>query len=85
MNDTKKFNCCFFHFHANLSILVSFCDLLGEAHLEDVSIRYNNPDSCVGNSGEWKVQEAYNEPPPECTGGITSRDNHNGNVKNGHP
>ncbi|CAK9044513.1 Protein DD3-3 [Durusdinium trenchii] len=46
---------------------------------------YNNADACAGNGGEWKMQDAYNEPPPECTGGITSRDNHNGNVKNGHP
>lgn len=49
------------------------------------SARYNNPDACTGNGGDWKEQDAFNEPPPECTGGIQSRDNHNGNVRNGHP
>ena len=33
----------------------------------------------------WIVEPAFNEPPPECVGGIASRDNHNGNVRNGHP
>ncbi|CAK9080995.1 Protein DD3-3 [Durusdinium trenchii] len=47
--------------------------------------QYNNPDACVGNDGEWKEQAAFDEPPPECTGGIASRDNHNGNVRNGQP
>eukprot|EP00435_Cladocopium_sp_Y103_P057381 s1489_g19.t1 len=46
---------------------------------------YNNPTACVANAGEWKVQAAFNEPPPDCTGGISSRDNHNGNVRNGQP
>ena len=31
------------------------------------------------------MEPAFNEPPPECVGGIASRDNHNGNVRNGHP
>ena len=30
-------------------------------------------------------QSPFEEPPPECTGSIGSRDNHNGNVRNGHP
>lgn len=47
--------------------------------------QYNNPTACVANAGEWKVQAAFNEPPPDCTGGISSRDNHNGNVRNGQP
>ena len=33
----------------------------------------------------WTLEPAFNEPPPECWGGIASRDNHNGNVRNGHP
>ncbi|OLP88326.1 Protein DD3-3 [Symbiodinium microadriaticum] len=52
--------------------------------------QYNNPDACTGNGGEprpqrWTLEPAFNEPPPECWGGIASRDNHNGNVRNGHP
>ena len=47
--------------------------------------QYNNPDACSANNGEWKEQAAFEEPPPECTGGISSRDNHNGNVRNGQP
>lgn len=47
--------------------------------------QYNNPDACTANNGEWKEQAAFEEPPPECTGGISSRDNHNGNVRNGQP
>lgn len=47
--------------------------------------QYNNPDACAANDGEWKEQAAFEEPPPECTGGISSRDNHNGNVRNGQP
>ena len=31
------------------------------------------------------MEPAFDEPPPECVGGIASRDNHNGNVRNGHP
>ncbi|CAJ1446029.1 unnamed protein product, partial [Effrenium voratum] len=46
---------------------------------------FNNPDSCAGNGGTWKEQSPFEEPPPECTGSIGSRDNHNGNVRNGHP
>ncbi|CAK9081967.1 Protein DD3-3 [Durusdinium trenchii] len=33
----------------------------------------------------WREVPPFNEPPPECTGGIQSRDNHNGNVRNGQP
>mmetsp|Transcript_25366 Transcript_25366/g.45962 ORF Transcript_25366/g.45962 Transcript_25366/m.45962 type:complete len:1344 (-) Transcript_25366:286-4317(-) len=47
--------------------------------------QYNNPEACTGNEAEWKVQEPFEEPPPDCSGGINSRDNHNGNVRNGHP
>eukprot|EP00439_Symbiodinium_sp_Y106_P040210 s1065_g4.t3 len=46
---------------------------------------HNNPDSCVGNNGQWTEQDPWQEPPPECIGGIQSRDNHNGNVRNGQP
>eukprot|EP00931_Biecheleriopsis_adriatica_P038083 TRINITY_DN2183_c0_g1_i1.p1 TRINITY_DN2183_c0_g1~~TRINITY_DN2183_c0_g1_i1.p1 ORF type:complete len:1371 (+),score=250.20 TRINITY_DN2183_c0_g1_i1:134-4114(+) len=46
---------------------------------------YNNPEACRGNGGEWQEQSAWKEPPPECVGSINSRDNHNGNVRNGHP
>eukprot|EP00933_Yihiella_yeosuensis_P077399 TRINITY_DN8783_c0_g2_i1.p1 TRINITY_DN8783_c0_g2~~TRINITY_DN8783_c0_g2_i1.p1 ORF type:complete len:1378 (-),score=299.79 TRINITY_DN8783_c0_g2_i1:373-4506(-) len=46
---------------------------------------YNNPDACRGNGGTWSEKPAFDEPPPECSGGIPSRDNHNGNVRNGHP
>ena len=45
---------------------------------------YNQPDSCTGNGGEWTEEPAWEEPPPECVGSISSRDNHNGNVRNGH-
>ena len=31
----------------------------------------------------WQEVASFNEPPPDCTGGIQSRDNHNGNVRNG--
>ncbi|CAJ1380668.1 unnamed protein product [Effrenium voratum] len=47
--------------------------------------QYNSPDACQGNGGEWKEQAPFEEPPPDCTGGIASRDNHNGNVRNGQP
>ena len=73
--DAKE--CCPDRFSAWMQLLVN--DVLKK------ELRYNNADACAGNGGEWKMQDAYNEPPPECTGGITSRDNHNGNVKNGHP
>eukprot|EP00913_Durusdinium_trenchii_P029659 g27799.t1 len=46
---------------------------------------HNNPDACAANGGEWREVPPFNEPPPECTGGIQSRDNHNGNVRNGQP
>ncbi|CAE7406509.1 DD3-3, partial [Symbiodinium pilosum] len=45
---------------------------------------YNQADSCTGNGGEWTEVPAFNEPPPDCVGSISSRDNHNGNVRNGH-
>ena len=31
----------------------------------------------------WQEVAAFNEPAPECLGSIQSRDNHNGNVRNG--
>ncbi|CAJ1348021.1 unnamed protein product [Effrenium voratum] len=46
---------------------------------------FNNPDSCAGRGLASQEQAAFEEPPPECTGSIGSRDNHNGNVRNGHP
>mmetsp|Transcript_18783 Transcript_18783/g.33372 ORF Transcript_18783/g.33372 Transcript_18783/m.33372 type:complete len:1366 (+) Transcript_18783:92-4189(+) len=46
---------------------------------------YNNPKSCTGNGSAWLEQASFNEAPPECVGGIASRDNHNGNVRNGQP
>jgi len=46
---------------------------------------HNNRDACISNDGEWKEVAAFNEPPPECLGSIQSRDNHNGNVRNGQP
>eukprot|EP00930_Biecheleria_cincta_P036828 TRINITY_DN2523_c0_g1_i2.p1 TRINITY_DN2523_c0_g1~~TRINITY_DN2523_c0_g1_i2.p1 ORF type:complete len:435 (-),score=66.66 TRINITY_DN2523_c0_g1_i2:191-1375(-) len=46
---------------------------------------HNNPEACRSHEGEWKEQAAWGEDPPDCKGGIKSRDNHNGNVRNGHP
>lgn len=45
----------------------------------------NNPKACTDAGKEWKEKAAWNEPPPECIGAIASRDNHNGNVRNGSP
>jgi len=47
--------------------------------------QYNNAAACTANGAQWMVQPAFEEPAPECAGGINSRDNHNGNVRNGHP
>jgi hypothetical protein len=46
---------------------------------------HNNAEDCVDAGGEWRLQPAWDEPPPECSGGISSRDNHNGNVRGGQP
>eukprot|EP00435_Cladocopium_sp_Y103_P061576 s587_g23.t1 len=44
---------------------------------------HNNRDACESNNGEWQEVAPFNEPAPECLGSIQSRDNHNGNVRNG--
>eukprot|EP00438_Fugacium_kawagutii_P014091 Skav231794 [mRNA] locus=scaffold734:99355:104163:+ [translate_table: standard] len=46
---------------------------------------HNNREACISDEGEWEEVEPFNEPPPECFGSIQSRDNHNGNVRNGQP
>lgn len=46
---------------------------------------HNNRDACESNDGEWQEVAPFNEPAPECLDGIQSRDNHNGNVRNGQP
>lgn len=56
----------------------------------DPSLRFRSPyprPPLTGGYGprapRWREVPPFNEPPPECTGGIQSRDNHNGNVRNG--
>eukprot|EP00930_Biecheleria_cincta_P029979 TRINITY_DN20799_c0_g2_i1.p1 TRINITY_DN20799_c0_g2~~TRINITY_DN20799_c0_g2_i1.p1 ORF type:complete len:1459 (-),score=258.41 TRINITY_DN20799_c0_g2_i1:61-4437(-) len=46
---------------------------------------FNNPKTCEQGSGEWKEKDAWNQPAPECIGGMSSRDNHNGNARGGNP
>ncbi|CAJ1380662.1 unnamed protein product [Effrenium voratum] len=46
---------------------------------------YNNPDACGSNGGQWTETKSWSEPPPDCIGGLQSRDNHNGNIRNGQP
>jgi hypothetical protein len=38
---------------------------------------------CSISTARWQEVAPFNEPAPECLGGIQSRDNHNGNVRNG--
>eukprot|EP00931_Biecheleriopsis_adriatica_P060044 TRINITY_DN36032_c0_g1_i1.p1 TRINITY_DN36032_c0_g1~~TRINITY_DN36032_c0_g1_i1.p1 ORF type:complete len:1435 (-),score=279.90 TRINITY_DN36032_c0_g1_i1:50-4354(-) len=45
----------------------------------------NNPEDCAAASLEWKEKAAHGEPPPECVGGMASRDNHLGNARGGRP
>lgn len=33
----------------------------------------------------WTETKSWSEPPPDCIGGLQSRDNHNGNIRNGRP
>eukprot|EP00930_Biecheleria_cincta_P029978 TRINITY_DN20799_c0_g1_i1.p1 TRINITY_DN20799_c0_g1~~TRINITY_DN20799_c0_g1_i1.p1 ORF type:complete len:1074 (-),score=168.99 TRINITY_DN20799_c0_g1_i1:1004-4225(-) len=47
---------------------------------------HNNPKSCgQAEGGEWKEKAAHGEPAPLCVGGMSSRDNHNGNARGGNP
>jgi len=46
---------------------------------------FNNARSCAEGGGSWSESGAFDEPEPECVGGMTSRDNHLGNVRNGKP
>lgn len=45
---------------------------------------FNNAAACSAEGGVWREEPAFGEPPPDCIGGLSSRDNHNGNVRNGH-
>lgn len=47
--------------------------------------QFNNARACTEGGGAWQQKEAFGENPPECSGTILSRDNHNGNVRNGVP
>eukprot|EP00405_Crypthecodinium_cohnii_P034865 CAMPEP_0206528020 /NCGR_PEP_ID=MMETSP0325_2-20121206/1704_1 /ASSEMBLY_ACC=CAM_ASM_000347 /TAXON_ID=2866 /ORGANISM="Crypthecodinium cohnii, Strain Seligo" /LENGTH=1325 /DNA_ID=CAMNT_0054023559 /DNA_START=157 /DNA_END=4134 /DNA_ORIENTATION=+ len=52
---------------------------------DDEEQEENNEKDCVAKGKEWQMKKPFDEPAPECLGGIKSRDNHNGNARNGQP
>jgi hypothetical protein len=44
---------------------------------------FNNPRACEVGGGKWSETGAFGDAAPSCVGAVQSRDNHNGNVRNG--